>query len=191
MPPCQVYSCKYSSNHKRDGGFHAISFRILLGNVLITTTAMLLIAYGSQLPARAQQCASHKSTPREGGALPAGMGRLYVFREVRSFGAHIDDYVTIDGLPVHRVTPGTGFYCDVRPGNYVIGVARHKTYLLRLSVAAGQCEYICVMLHAQGGVAPRGGALTSDQSFDVRLLEPNYGMQRVGEYRMTEAKCEP
>jgi hypothetical protein len=155
------------------------------------TTAILLLAYGSQLPAGSQQCASHNSITRERGVLPAGTGRLYVFREVLSFGAHIDDYVTIDGLPVHRVTPGTGFYCDVRPGSYVIGVARHKTHLLKLSIAAGQREYICVMLHARAGVAPRGGALTSDQSFDIRLLEPNYGMQRVGEYRMTKAKCEP
>ncbi|MBV8774769.1 MAG: hypothetical protein JO166_20910 [Deltaproteobacteria bacterium] len=168
-------------------GKNAYSFMVLG----LLSTAIVLIAYGLRWPALAQQSLSHNAAAHEGGALPAGMARLYVFREVRSFGAHIDDYVTIDGLPVHRVTPGTGFYCDLRPGNYVIGVARHKTYPLRLSVAAGQREYICVMLHTQGGVAPRGGALTADQPFDVRLLDPNYGKERVEEYRMTEAKCEP
>jgi len=165
------------------------AYSFLLVNLL--TAAVHLVAYGSQCPALAQESLSHNSGTHERGALAAGMGRLYVFREVRSFGAHIDDYVTIDGLPVHRVTPGTGFYCDVRPGSYVISVARHKTYQLRLSVDAGQREYVCVMLHTQGGVAPRGGALTSDQSFDVRLLEPHYGRQRAREYRLTEAKCEP
>ena len=163
------------------------AYSFLLVNAL--TIAMLLIAYGSQCPALAQESVSHNSATHEGGVLPAGMGRLYVFREVLSFGAHIDDDVTIDGLPVHRITPGSGFYCDVRPGNYVIGVARHKTHLLRLSVAAGQREYVCVMPHTQAGVAPRGGAPTSDQSFDVRLLEPAYGAQRALEYRLVQTTC--
>ena len=47
------------------------------------------------------------------------------------------------------------------------------------------------MLHTQAGVAPRSGELTSDQSFDVRLLQPGYGAQRVREYHMTEGKCQP
>jgi hypothetical protein len=117
------------------------------------------------------------------------MGRLYVFRPIRSFGAHIDDYITVNGIPVRRVTAGTGFYCDVSPGDYVIGVARHQTYPLKVSVAAGQPRYVCVMLHHLGGVAPRGGALTSDQSFEVRLLEPGYGSQRAHEYHLTQANC--
>jgi hypothetical protein len=160
----------------------------LLVNAL--AIALLLIAYGSISEALAQS-APYKSASPERGELPREMGRLYVFRGVRSFGAHIDDYVTVDGLRVHRTTPGTGFYCDLRPGNYVISVARHKTYVLTLSIAAGQRRYVCVMLHTKGGVAPRGGMLTSDQSFEVRLLEPGYGAQRVREYRLTEAKCQP
>lgn len=91
--------------------------------------------------------------------MTGGMGRLYIFRPIRSFGAHIDDYITVNGAPVHRVTPGTGFYCDVSPGDYVIGVAHHKAYPLKVSVAAGQHRYVCVMLHHVGGVAPRGGRL--------------------------------
>jgi hypothetical protein len=87
---------------------------------------------------------------------------------------------------VHLITPGTGFYCDVSPGHYVMGVARHKTYPLKVSVAAGQPRYVCVMLHHLGGMAARGGALTSDQSFDVRLLEPDYGARRVHEYPLAQ-----
>jgi len=169
--------------------YYGNAYSFLVVNIL--TTAMLLMVCESQCPALAQESLSHNSATEEESALPTEMGRLYVFREVRSFGAHIDDYVTIDGLAVHRITPGTGFYCDVRPGDYVIGVARHKTNLLRLSVAAGQRQYVSVRPHPQAGVAPRGGALTSDQPFDVRLLEPAYGMQRVREYRLTEAKCRP
>jgi len=169
--------------------FYENAHFFLLVNTL--TITMLLMAYESQCPALAQESLSHNSATQEESALSTGMGRLYVFRGVRSFGAHIDDYVTIDGLPVHRIPPGTGFYCNVRPGDHVISVARHKTNLLRLSVAASQRQYISVRLHPEAGVAPRGGALTSDQSFDVQLLEPAYGMQCVREYRLTEAICRP
>jgi hypothetical protein len=169
--------------------YHATSYSFRLLNAV--TTAMLLMALGSQCPALAEESLTHSSAARCQDGLPAGMGRLYVFREVRSYGAHIDDYVTVDGRPVHRITPGTGLYCDLRPGNYLIGVARHKANLLTLPIARRQCQYICIMLHTQAGVAPRSGGLTSDQSFDVRLLQPGYGAQRVREYHMTEGKCQP
>ena len=121
--------------------------------------------------------------------MPSGMGRLYMFREIGSFGADIDDDVTINEIPVQRLRPGAGFYCDVRPGSYVVGVLRHKADSLSLSVASGQSQYICVMLHELGGVSPRGGSLTSDQSFEVHKLEPGYGAQWIQEYRLTHATC--
>ena len=91
--------------------------------------------------------------------MPSGMGRLYVFREIGSFGADIDDDVTINAVPVQRLRPGMGFYCDVRPGSYVVSVLRHKTNSLNVSMASGQSQYLCVMLHRLGGVSPRGGSL--------------------------------
>ena len=118
-----------------------------------------------------------------------GTGRLYIFRPIRSFGAHIDDYVTVDGIPVHRLAPGTGFYCDLAPGKYAISVAGHKTTPLEVSLAAGQASYVCVMLDPQGGVSPRGGALTSDQSFVLRKFEPEFGAQRAREYSLTRETC--
>jgi len=159
-------------------------------NTLITVAALILSLWGSPYASPAQALPSDKPLAQGQYAMRSGKGRIYVFREVRSFGAHIDDYVTINGVPVQRVGPGTGFYCEVTPGDYVISVFRHKTYPLKVSVAAGQRQYICVMLHHLGGVAPRGGALTSDQSFDVRLLEPGYGAQLVKKYRTNEAKCQ-
>jgi len=122
--------------------------------------------------------------------VPPGVGRLYVFREVRSFGGHIDDYITINGVRVHRVTPGTGFYCDLKPGIYAIGVLQHKTNPMQVSVAIGQSQYVSVMLHKLGGVSQRGGGITPDQSFVVRLLEPDYGAQRMREYHMVSATCQ-
>jgi hypothetical protein len=121
---------------------------------------------------------------------PSSAGRLYIFRPIRPFGAHIDDDVTVNGLPVHRLAPGTGFYCDLAPGDYLIAVARHKTKALKVSMEAGQKQFVCVMLHNADGVAPRGGGLTSDQSFDVRLLAPDYAVHRVQEYPLTRANCQ-
>jgi|HubBroStandDraft_1064217.scaffolds.fasta_scaffold22624_2 hypothetical protein len=141
--------------------------------------------------ASAQELPPYKPVPNGTSTVASDMGRLYVFRQIDSFGAHIDDFVTIDGVPIHRVTPGTGFYCSVTPGDYIVSVARHRTHSLKVSVAAGQRQYIRVMLSREGGDALRGGAVTSDQSFDLRLLEPAYGAERTREYRLTEANCQP
>ena len=149
-------------------------------NAFFVIVALIFSPYGSRGLASAQESQS---------AMPSGMGRLYVFREIGSFGADIDDDVTINGIPVQRLHPGAGFYCDVRPGSYVLGVLRHKADSLNLSVASGQSQYICVMLHELGGVSPRGGSLTSDQSFEVHKLEPGYGAQRIQEYRLIHATC--
>lgn len=157
---------------------------------LVAAAAIFVAVCASFYAASAHDGPSTKTTVQRQPAMSGGMGRLYVFRPIRSFGAHIDDYITVNGVPVRLVTPGTGFYCDVPAGDYVIGVVRHKTYPLKVSVTAGQTRYVCVMLHHLGGVAPRGGALNSDQSFDVRLLEPDYGAERVEQYPLTRAKCQ-
>jgi hypothetical protein len=149
-------------------------------NAFFVIVALIFSPYGSRGLASAQESQS---------SMPSGMGRLYMFREIGSFGADIDDDVTINGIPVQRLRPGTSFYCDVRPGSYLVSVVRHKADSLSLSVASGQSQYICVMLHELGGVSPRGGSLTSDQSFEVHKLEPGYGAQRIQEYRLTYATC--
>jgi hypothetical protein len=158
---------------------------------LVTIGAILLSLYWPPDAALAQQSAPNNASSRGPSATANGKGRLYVFRMIRPYGAHIDDDVTINGVPVHSLSPGTGFYCDLSPGDYVVGVFRHKARARTVPVAAGQRQYICVMLHHLGGVAPRGGALTSDQSFEVRLLRQDYGAERVQEYRITHADCTP
>jgi hypothetical protein len=131
------------------------------------------------------------SAPATSAATIAPTGRIYIFRMVRSFGAHLDDYVTVNGNSVARVSPGNGIYCDVAPGDYIIGVARHKTQPLRVSVTSGHEQYVCVMLHQPDGTALRKGAPTSDQSFDLRLLEPGYGAERIQQYHLAQANCQP
>jgi hypothetical protein len=165
--------------------------RAVFALVIVLAGLTSVARYGAAETAAAQALAPDEANTQEEVPISAGMGRLHVFRPIRSFGAHIDDYITINGVRVHQLTPGTGFYCDVPPADYVIGIARHKTIPRKVSVAVGQSRYICVMLHHLGGVAPRSGALTSDQSFDVQLLEPNYGAKRIQGYRMTQADCQP
>lgn len=162
---------------------NSYSFLLLIG--LIAAIA----ASGSQCPALAKE-PSLSSTAQPRGEFSRAMGCLYVFREVRSFGAHISDYVTVDGTPVHRITPGSSFYCELHPGDYLIGIARHKSNHLIVSIAPGQCRYVCVMLYTEEGIAPRSGVLPSDQSFDIQLVEPDYGAERVREYPLTRGKCQ-
>jgi hypothetical protein len=152
--------------------------------------AVMLSAVAGLTSAMAQESPS-KPVAQEEGPIASGMGRLYIFRPIRSFGAHIDAYITVNGIPVHRVAPGNGFYCDLSAGDYVISVAGHKTSQLEVSVASGQASYVCVMLRHQGGVSPRGGALTSDQSFVVREFEPENGAQRAHEYPLIRQNCKP
>jgi hypothetical protein len=167
--------------------------KISCSSITVTTTfavaALLFSLYGSNDLLFAQELPQDKSLSRDQTAIPSNLGRLYVFREIRSFGAHIDDDVTINGVPVHRLGPGMGFYCDVSPGSYVVSVLRHKAQSLNVSVVSGQSRYVCVMLHKLGGVAPRGGEITSDQAFEVHQLEPGYGAQRIQEYRLTRPTC--
>jgi hypothetical protein len=159
--------------------------RPALRKALATAVALWLYA----AIASAQNLSS--SNPGGHSTAPAATGRLYIFRPIRSFGADIDDYVTVNGLKVQRIDAGTGFYCDVTPGVYLLGVFRHEGPILKVSVAPGQRIYILVDLHHLGGVAPRAGTLTPDQSFDDWVLEPSFGAQRVREYHLTRAQCQP
>lgn len=163
-------------------GFFVVTVNVLVFTAMLSATGRLTSAIAQEPPQKKQ------GTSLES-AIANGMGRLYIFRPIRPFGAHIVDYVTVDGIPVHRLAPGTGFYCDLSPGEYVISVAGHKTSPLEVSLAAGQASYVCVMLYHQGGVSPRGGALTSDQSFVVRSFEPEYGAQRAREYPLIRETC--
>jgi hypothetical protein len=162
-------------------GFFLVAVNVLVfTGVPLTTGGLTSMAQGSP---------SKKPVASQESPIVSGMGRLYIFRPIRSFGAHIEDYITIDGVPVHRLASGTGFYCDLSPGEYLISVAGHKTSPLEVSLVAGQASYVCVMLHHRGGVSPRGGALTSDQAFVVRKFEPEDGAQRVREYPLTRETC--
>jgi hypothetical protein len=134
---------------------------------------------------------SRMSTQEPGKLTTNGTGRLYVFRMVKSFGAHLDGDVAVNGAPVQRVSPGSGFYCDVTPGSYTIDVLDHKTKPLKVLVKAGQHQYLCVMLHHVIAGSPRSGGLTSDQVFEIRLLDPEYGARRIVEYHLSQVKCVP
>ena len=121
----------------------------------------------------------------------AGMGRLYVFRGIRPFGAHIADFVTLNGTPIQRVSPGGGFYCDLQPGSYAISMFRHKAKPATVPIAAGQQQYVYISVREQGGGSARGGAAAIDMAFDVRVLDPAYGAKRASEYRLTRSSCTP
>jgi hypothetical protein len=168
---------------RRSIGF-SVLVTILLVAFVLSVCVLPCVASGDASP-------SATPTPQAQSIKPGAPGRLYIFREVTSFGADIDDYVTVNGVKVQRITPGTGFYCDVSPGVYLVGVYRHKGRILKVSVSSGQRIYILVKLHLLGGVAPRAGTLTPDQSFDDERLNPGFGARRVQEYRLTRANCQP
>jgi hypothetical protein len=160
-------------------------------SVVILGAALGLWFGGFSSAVSAQGLRTGNEAPADLGAPPSGMGRLYVFRQVRSYGAHIDGMVTVNGSPVQRTAPGSGFYCDVKPGDYLIGVSGHERYAITVSVAAGQWQYLSVSLRHLAGVAVKTGAMTSDQPLEVRLLQPDYGARRAHEYHLSQANCQP
>jgi len=157
---------------------------------LFLAAGLIWTAPGTACAAPAQNLSASPQSAQEQNNKTQEGGRLYIFRPIRSFGAHIHDYITLNGVPAYRLTPGTGFYCDLPSGEYVVAVAQHNSNSLKVSVTAGQASYVSVMLHQSRGAAPRTGALTSDQSFDVRLVDPGFGAQRVHEYQMVSASCQ-
>jgi hypothetical protein len=162
---CSEDSSKYYSNLKgttRWTMFLTPQHMAVVALVIVLAGLMLLASAGQLTLMRRRSYRWETQLLRKTPRLRPAWGDSTYF-VLRSFGAHIDNYITINGVPVHRLTAGTGFYCDVPPADYVIGIARHKTNPRKVSVAAGQSRYICVMLHHLGGVAPRSGALTSDQ----------------------------
>ena len=166
-----------------------------------TTVMVLLVVFGlcrNSLLAQAQLHDQLRNVgeqrepemPPDLGMPPPGKGRLYVFREVRPYGAHIGHYITVNGVPVQRLGAGSGFYCDVTAGDYVVGIAGHESDAVKVTVTAGQWQYLCVSMRVQGGVAPKSGVINSDQSFNVRLLAQDYGAQRAHEFHLSRASCQ-
>lgn len=157
--------------------YHAMTRRLNLSLALVALALMLL--------ANSPYCVLAQTS-----AAPKAKGRLYVFRMVRSYGAHLDDYVTINGASIQKIKPGNGIYCDLPPGDYTVGLAQRKAQPIKVSVLPGQRQYVCVMLHHRGAT-PRSGALAADQSFDIRLLDPAYGAERAAQYHLVPASCQP
>lgn len=93
--------------------------------------------------------------------VPTSKGRIYIFRMVRSAGVPLDDVLTIDGVPVQRISPGNGIFCDVTPGEHLLGLVHDKAHPLKVLVKAGEPKYVCVMLQHQKGSSLRSGALLS------------------------------
>jgi hypothetical protein len=192
---CLEHSSKFYFSHdaamRRSMKLYAFECMVVFALANVLACLVLPARCAAADASSARELPSGKAAAQDQAAIPDGMARLYVFRPIRSYGGHIEDYITLNGVRVHRLAAGSGFYCDVHPGDYVIGVASHQSYPAKVSVAAGQSRYVCVMLHRSGAVAPRAGALTSDQAFDVHVLESGYGAERAHEYRLTRANCQP
>jgi hypothetical protein len=192
MPQFSAFSLRCCSRFPMATNPRSRVYSLAVTTRSVWAIAMLLLALcGWTYTATAQPTMRATSIPDGPGTVTGGKGRLYIFRMVRPFGADIDEEVTVNGKPVARVSSGHGFYCDVKPGDYVIGVSQHKTNPLRVSVTPGQGQYVCVMLQDREGSAPRQGAPTSNQAFDLRLLEPSFGAERIQQYHLTPANCQP
>jgi len=81
----------------------------------------------------------HASEP----AIPAGMGRIYFYREGGLLGAAMQPTIMIDGQSAGgRSKPGDYFYIDRPAGTYTISTSTEKKETTTVTVVAGEAVYV-------------------------------------------------
>lgn len=93
-----------------------------------------------------QGCAATGPTGSELGAkldaVPAGYGRVVLFRSSGMMGAALQPDLLIDGQVVGSSKPGGFVYADVGPGKRVISASTEAAARLELEVLAGRTYYV-------------------------------------------------
>ncbi|NOD93656.1 DUF2846 domain-containing protein [Ruegeria sp. HKCCD4884] len=75
-------------------------------------------------------------------AIPAGQGRIAVFRtqQVQAFG--VKPAVLVNGLPTGKCEVDSVFFVDVSPGQYTVSASTMETSVATVNVATGQTSYV-------------------------------------------------
>lgn len=75
-------------------------------------------------------------------AVPAGFGRIAIYRTqtVQGFGVKPD--VLVDGLPKGKCEVDSVFFVNVRPGRHTVSASTLETSVATVEVAAGQTAYV-------------------------------------------------
>ncbi|HKD21373.1 MAG TPA: DUF2846 domain-containing protein [Rhizomicrobium sp.] len=70
------------------------------------------------------------------------MGRIYLYRGGKVWGAGLQPAVKINGVKVGEAVPGGYFYVDEAPGTYTVSITTEKEESVSVPVVAGQPVYV-------------------------------------------------
>ena len=137
--------------------------------------AMLLIATTLALapPVQAQLPPQGAVAP----AIPAGMARIWIYRDANAYDSAATPYLRLNGAVVGVSQPGGVLYRDVPAGNYAItadSVGTDVNQFATVSAGPGQDVFVKVipMTYTSGGTNHGGG--WGRDTFYTWLVPPQY-----------------
>jgi len=118
-------------------------------------------------------CDSAPQDPLVGVAgVPAGMVRLYFYRENRPYDALVWTAITLNGRVVGSSAPGTVFYRDVAPGTYRIDARTDELYpdqAKTVVVKPGMTVFVRI---ASAGAYGKSDLQWRGNAFVVQIVDP-------------------
>lgn len=81
-------------------------------------------------------------------AIPAGKGRIAVYRTQQVMGFGVKPAVLVDGLPTGKCEVDSIFFVHVPPGQHIVSASTMETSVARVNVTAGQTSYVLCTIEA-------------------------------------------
>jgi len=119
------------------------------------------------------------------GALPAGMARIYVYRDAACYDGFEWTAVSLNGAVVGSSAPGAVFYRDVAPGTYRIEARSDQLYpeqAKTVAVAPGTTTFVKIQVQPFWG---NSGRQWVHHTYVVAIVDPAIGQIQVGSLRLT------
>jgi len=132
-------------------------------------------------------CSGGPQDPLVGvGGVPAGMGRIYFYRENKFYDAQIWTAVSLNRRVVGSSAPGSVFYRDVAPGTYLIEARSDELY-------PDQARTVVVkpgmIVFARIAVVPAYGKSDLQwmgNTFVVQIVDPAVARLQVRQLELTQ-----
>ncbi len=112
--------------------------------------------------------------------------RLYIYRDATTYGSQNWTTVSLSGVKLGDIAPGTIFYRDLAPGTYQLEVRSDRLYpdqFNRVTLTAGSITFAKVEEARSWGASGMGAKGTT---FVVRIVDPRIGTSEIGRLRLVE-----
>ncbi len=107
----------------------------IVRSAMLVATVSLSISACTEGPAYEEAVASQS-------AIPAGRGRIAVYRTQTVQGFGVKPAVLVDGLPTGKCEVDSVFFVDVSPGQHTVSASTMESSVARVNVTAGHTSFI-------------------------------------------------